>query len=76
MFYNLSGVVSRDPRVQGTAARKGKFNLVRVGLPERIHPDLLKFSLDEQAKKLLAEGEVAITVLLGNADRYLSNCRD
>ena len=47
---------SRDLNSQGRPPYKRKFYLVRIGQSERIHPDLVGLSLDEQAKQLLAKG--------------------
>ena len=57
LAYYVSGVESRNLHSQGVNSKEGKFHLVRIGQPEKIHPELVKLGLDEQAEKLLAEGK-------------------
>ena len=51
----LTDVENQDPTTKGTSCSNGRFNLVRIGKPERIHSELSHLSLDYQAKKLLAK---------------------
>lgn len=53
----ITDIENQDPLSRGSSCSTGKFHLVRIGKPERIHSELSYLSLDYQAKKLLAKSE-------------------
>ena len=54
-FDNIIDTENQDPLSKGNSCSDERFNLVRIGKPEKIHSELAHLSLDYQAKKLLAK---------------------